>query len=213
MEYSKRDDLVLPEYGRNIQQMVAHACAIEDKEERTRCAKTIINIMGNLFPYLRDVNDFKHKLWDHLAVMSDFKLDIDYPYEVFKKENLYTKPDRIPYKNSRIRYMHYGRTLEQMIDKASSYPEGEEKDQLILLIANHMKKCFLTWNKETVDDTKIFKDLNELSKGKLNLNQDIMKLMESRDILNRNKKNNTNKKIGGKDNRPNPTQRTDRQQK
>lgn len=203
MEYSKRTDLVLPEYGRNIQQMVDHCIAIEDREERTVCAKTIISIMGNMFPYLRDVNDFKHKLWDHLAIMSDFKLDIDYPYEVYKKENLYTKPDSIPYKNSRIKYMHYGRTMEQMIDKAVSFPEGEEKNQLLLLIANHMKKCFLTWNKESVSDEKIFKDLYELSNGQLNLNQDLLKLIESKDILSRNKpkinkSNNNNKKNNGR---------------
>lgn len=204
MEYSNRTDLILPEYGRNIQQMVNHALTIEDREERTQCVKTIISIMGNLFPYLRDVNDFKHKLWDHLAIMSDFKLDIDYPYEIFKKENLYTKPERIPYKHSRIKYMHYGRTMEQMIDKAISYPEGEEKNQLMLLIANHMKKCFLTWNKETVSDEKIFKDLHELSEGQLNLSQDIMKLMESRDILHRNsnksKVSNTNNNNNRKQN-------------
>ena len=203
MEYSKREELILPEYGRNIQQMVIHAVHIEDREERTRCAKTIISSMGNLFPYLRDVNDFKHKLWDHLAIMSDFKLDIDYPYEIFKKENLYTKPERIPYKNSRMRYMHYGRTLEQMIEKAVEYPESEEKNQLILLIANHMKKCFLTWNKETVSDEKIFKDLHELSKGRLNISEDLMKLIESKEILSRNKpkaniNNNNNKRNNGK---------------
>lgn len=157
--------------------------------------------MGNLFPYLRDVNDFKHKLWDHLAIMSDFKLDIDYPYEIFKKENLYTKPERIPYKQSRIKYMHYGRTMEQMIDKAISYPEGEEKNQLILLIANHMKKCFLTWNKETVSDEKIFKDLYELSDGQLSLNHDIMKLMESRDILHRNSNKSKTNKVSNNNNR------------
>jgi hypothetical protein len=195
MEYSKKEELILPEYGRNIQQMVAHALTIEDREERTNCAKTIISTMGNLFPYLRDVNDFKHKLCDHLAIMSDFKLDIDYPYEIYKKENLYSKPERIPYKNSRIRYMHYGRTLEQMIEKAVEYPEGEEKNQLITMIANHMKKCFLTWNKEVVDDRKIFSDLQELSKGRLNISEDVLKLIESKDILSRNKpkaNNNTN---------------------
>ena len=112
MEYTTLSgSLILPEYGRNIQQMVKHCIAIEDRTERTRCAKTIINIMGNLFPYLRDINDFKHKLWDHLAIMSEFQLDIDYPYEIVQKDNLYIKPARIPYKNSRIKYMHYGRTL------------------------------------------------------------------------------------------------------
>jgi len=193
MEYTTLSGrLILPEYGRNIQQMVKHCIAIEDRAERTRCAKTIINIMGNLFPYLRDINDFKHKLWDHLAIMSDFQLDIDYPYEIVKSENLYTKPARIPYKNSRIKYMHYGRTLEQMIDKAIHYEEGKDKEALVLLIANHMKKCYLTWNKEVVDDRKIFDDLRFLSDNKIDLNPDFLKLTEAKNILNNKKKKNSN---------------------
>ena len=97
MQYtSDLKKLVLPEYGRNVQQMVDHCMTIEDRAERTRCANTIINIMGNLFPHLRDIEDFKHKLWDHLAIMSDFKLDIDYPYEIIRKENLHTHPTRYP---------------------------------------------------------------------------------------------------------------------
>jgi hypothetical protein len=185
--------LIMPEYGRNIQQMVQHAVNIPDKEERTRCVKTIINIMGNMFPYLRDVNDFKHKLWDHVAIMSEFKLDIDYPYEIMQPENLYTRPEPIPYKNSRIRFQHYGRTLEEMIEKVSNYPEGDEKNELIRLIANQMKKCFLTWNKEVVEDRKILDDLRFLSKGKLDVADDFLKLVESRDILY-NKKNKQKKK-------------------
>jgi hypothetical protein len=185
--------LIMPEYGRNIQQMVTHAMNIEDREERTKCVKTIINIMGNMFPYLRDVNDFKHKLWDHVAIMSDFKLDIDFPYEIVRPENLYTRPETIPYKNSRIRYQHYGRTLEQMIDRVADYSDGEEKNELIRLIANQMKKCFLTWNKEVVDDRKIFDDLRELSKGKLDIQEDFFKLVESKDVLN-NRKNKVKKK-------------------
>ena len=191
MEYTTlQGKLILPEYGRNIQQMVEHCKGIENKEERTQCAKTIISIMGNLFPYLRDVNDFKHKLWDHLAIMSDFQLDIDYPYEIVRKDNLHSKPEGIPYKNSKIQYLHYGRTLEQMIEKAIAYPEGEQKNDLILLIANHMKKSFLTWNKEVVDDRKIFDDLRLLSDGKIDLNPDFLKLMESKDILNKKRNNN-----------------------
>ncbi|MDR1679827.1 MAG: DUF4290 domain-containing protein [Prevotellaceae bacterium] len=190
MEYAKKTDLILPEYGRNIQQMVHHAMTIENREERNRCARTIVNIMGNLFPYLRDVNDFKHKLWDHLAIMSDFKLDIDYPYEVFKKENLYTKPERIPYKVSRIKYMHYGRTLEQMIDKAAVLPDGGEKQQLTQLIANQMKKCFLIWNKDNVSNEKILKDLAELSDGRLNLTEESIHLSETKDILHPGKQRN-----------------------
>ena len=183
--------LIMPEYGRNIQQMIAHALTIEDREERTRCVKTVINIMGNMFPYLRDVNDFKHKLWDHLAIMSDFKLDIDFPYEIVREENLYTRPETLNYKNSRIRYQHYGRTLEEMIEKVAEYEDGEEKTELIRLIANQMKKCFLTWNKEVVDDKKIFDDLRELSKGKLDISEDFLKLIESRNVLH-NRKNKTN---------------------
>ena len=189
MEYpTLQGKLIMPEYGRNIQQMIAHALTIEDREERTRCVNTIINIMGNLFPYLRDVNDFKHKLWDHVAIMSDFKLDIDYPYEILKQENLYSRPETIPYKNSRIRYMHYGRNLEEMIERVATYPEGELKNEIIRMIANQMKKCFLTWNKEVVDDRKIFDDLREMSKGKVDLSEENFKLVESRDVLQEAKK-------------------------
>ena len=190
MEYpTLQGKLIMPEYGRNIQQMIVHALTIEDREERTRCVNTIINIMGNLFPYLRDVNDFKHKLWDHVAIMSDFKLDIDYPYEILKQENLYSRPETIPYKNSRIRYMHYGRNLEEMIERVATYPEGELKNEIIRMIANQMKKCFLTWNKEVVDDRKIFDDLREMSKGKVDLSEENFKLVESRDVLQVAKKN------------------------
>lgn len=170
--------LVLPEYGRNIQQMVDHCLTIEDKEERTRCAYSIINTMGNLFPNLRDIEDFKHKLWDHLAIMSDFKLDIDYPCDVIKPESLNSFPEKVDYYTSPIKYRHYGRSIELMITKASSMPEGEERDALILLIANHMKKLMLSVNSEGVDDTKILKDLRELSHGAINLNPENYHLHE-----------------------------------
>ena len=192
MQYNTQQKrMPLPEYGRSIQNMVDYALTIQDRAERQRCANTIINIMGNMFPHLRDVPDFKHKLWDHLAIMADFKLDIDYPYEIVKKENLYARPPRIPYNNNRIRYRHYGKTLELMIRKATELEAGVEKDQLIKLLATQMKKSFLTWNKESVDDRKIFKDLDELSSGKIVLDEEVHKLAESRDILARN---NTNKK-------------------
>ena len=196
MNYSQRTDLILPEYGRNIQQMVKHAVEIEDRAERTRCAKTIIDIMGNMFPYLRDVEGFKYKLWDHLAIMSEFKLDIDYPFEVVKPTTLQQKPEKIPYNTQRIRYMHYGRLLQTLIEKTVTYPEGERRQELIDLMANHMKKSYLTWNKEVVDDRKIFDDLRELSHGELDMNPESMTLTASRDIMNRNRpanKNNNNK--------------------
>ncbi|MDD2437548.1 MAG: DUF4290 domain-containing protein [Massilibacteroides sp.] len=194
MEYNTAEKpLKLPEYGRNIQNMVDYCVKIEDREERKRCADTIINIMGNMFPHLRDVNDFKHILWDHLAIMSDFKLDIDYPYEIVRKEDLHSRPPKLPYNNSNIRYRHYGKTLEHMILKATELEEGEERKQLIRLLANQMKKSFLTWNKESVDDEKIFKDLHELSQGKITLSIDNYKLTESKDLIGRGNIN-TNRK-------------------
>ncbi|MCC8134769.1 MAG: DUF4290 domain-containing protein [Tannerellaceae bacterium] len=186
--------LTLPEYGRNIQNMVDHCITIEDREERKRYANTIINIMGNLFPHLRDVNDFKHILWDHLAIMADFQLDIDYPYEIIKKENFYARPPRIPYNNSRIQYRHYGKILELMIKKATELEEVDQREQLIRLLANQIKKSFLTWNKKSVDDRKIFKDLEELSQGSIVLNEESYKLTESRDILARNNRGSNAKK-------------------
>ena len=162
----------LPEYGRSIQNMVDHALTIEDRAERQRCANTIINIMGGMFPHLRDVPDFKHKLWDHLAIMSDFKLDIDYPYEIVRPDYLNVKPDRIPYSSGKIRYRHYGRAIEQLIQKAVEMPEGEERDQLIALTASHMKKDYITWNKDTVEDQKIYDDIYEMSGGAIRLSDE-----------------------------------------
>jgi len=189
MYNTKQKRLNLPEYGRNIQNMVDYCVSISDREERTKCANSIINIMGNMFPHLRDVNDFKHILWDHLAIMSDFALDIDYPYEVVKKEDLYIKPQKLPYDEGRITYKHYGKNLESMIRKALEYEDGEQKEYLISLLANHMKKSFLTWNKEVVEDSKIFADLELLSKGKIVLNEESHKLTESKDILSKKNKN------------------------
>ncbi len=170
--------LILPEYGRNIQQMVDHCMTIEDREERTRCAHSIINIMGNLFPNLRDVEDFKHKLWDHLAIMSDFKLDIDYPCDIIKPDNLNSKPNKIDYNTSNIRFRHYGKNIEEMIKKASEMENGEERDALISLIAHHMKKMMLAVNSEGVDDAKILKDLRDYSHGTINLNPEEYHLHE-----------------------------------
>ncbi|MDR0891163.1 MAG: DUF4290 domain-containing protein [Mediterranea sp.] len=181
MQYNtQQKKMPLPEYGRSVQNMVDYALTIKDRAERQHCANTIINIMGNMFPHLRDVPDFKHKLWDHLAIMADFKLDIDYPYEVIRKDNLVTSPDYIPYTNSRIRYRHYGHTMEVLIKEACEYPEGPEKDNLIALICNHMKKDYVTWNKDTVDDLKIDQDLYELSGGRLQINDEIHYLMQER---------------------------------
>lgn len=184
MDYnSTRKKLVLPEYGRHIQNMVLHAVSIEDKEERTKCARSIIGIMGNLFPHLRDISDFKHKLWDHLAIMSDYKLDINYPYEPLKKEEYNQKPERVPYKNNRIRYMHYGKMVEQLIGNAVLIEDETERNKLTELIANHMKKSLMIQNRDSATDERIINDIKELSGGKLSAPAD-MKIAEFTDSNN-----------------------------
>ncbi len=181
MQYNtSQKRMALPEYGRSVQNMVDHALTIEDREERQLCANTIIEIMGNMFPHLRDVPDFKHKLWDHLAMMSDFKLDIDYPYEIVKKELLDEKPQPVAYQQSSIRYRHYGKTIERLIDEAIKLPEGDEKNNLIALICNHMRQAFATWNNNAVEEDKIAADLIELSNGQLQETDEVREIMEER---------------------------------
>ncbi|MFW5645524.1 MAG: DUF4290 domain-containing protein [Bacteroidota bacterium] len=185
---TNRKKLQLPEYGRNIQKMVDFVVEIKDRDERNKAARAIINIMGNLNPHLRDVGDFKHKLWDHLAIISDFRLDIDAPYELPTKEKLEEKPNSVSYNQSDLRYKHYGRSLTLMIEKAAEMEEGEEKSYLIKLLANHMKKSYLTWNREAVDDKQIFLDLKELSGGKIDMLEEDLHLSETRDILQKGRK-------------------------
>ncbi len=193
MDYnSNRKKLLLPEYGRHIQKMVDYCVTIEDKEERTRCAQSIIGNMGNMFPHLRDVNDFKHKLWDHLAIMSDFKLDIETPFDLPEKETLYQRPKKLAYNNERIKYRHYGRTIEKMIDKAVDMEEGELKQHLLLLIANNMKKSLLQWNKDFPGDERVFSDMVELSGNKLEIPSDL-KIPEQREHQNYNQNQNQNR--------------------
>ena len=181
MEYNtQRKKMELPEYGRSVQNMVDHALTIEDRAERQRCANTIINIMGGMFPHLRDVPDFKHKLWDHLAIMSDFKLDIDYPFEIVKKEDLVVKPEKLEYPNGALRYRHYGRFLEGMIKKAMEIENEGEKKQLINLLAIQMKKDLNNWNKEGIEDQKIVDDLREYTNGVIDLKVEDLRLGESR---------------------------------
>ncbi|MCQ2210178.1 MAG: DUF4290 domain-containing protein [Paludibacteraceae bacterium] len=193
MDYNTQmEKLILPEYGRNIQNMVNHCLTIEDREERTACAYAIVNTMGNLFPQLRDLSDFKHILWDHLAIMSNFKLDIDYPYEVIKEEKLNTKPERIEYSNSEnIRFVHYGKLIHSLIEKAIEMEQGEERDQLEIMIANYMKKSYITFNKDGVDDLKIFDDLAYLSKENILLHNKGIKLA---DYKNTNSSSSSSKK-------------------
>lgn len=177
MKYNTQEkNLPMPEYGRAVQKMVDHALTIEDRAERQRCANTIISVMGNMYPQLRDMPDYKHKLWDHLAVMADFKLDIDFPYEAVGPDAIHSRPQRIEYPQGNIRYRHYGRCVEEMIKKACTMEEGEERKQLLRLIAAQMKKEYVLWNKDDVEDRKIVEDIYEYSEGKISLDEHQLKL-------------------------------------
>jgi hypothetical protein len=184
---SCRPRLILPEYGRNMQKMVDHILSIEDREERNRLAQAIITIMGSMNPHLRDINDFKHKLWDHLALMSEFKLDIDYPYDVPRAEEFVEKPRRVPYNTNQIRFRHYGKIIERLIEEAIKLPEGEDKETLIKLIANQMKKSYLAWNRDSVTDAIIGADLEELSGKRIKLKEGV-KLSDQKDFQKQKKK-------------------------
>jgi hypothetical protein len=189
LEYnSQREHLIIPEYGRYVQKLIDQITAIEDREKRNKGARYVISVLGNLNPHLRDVPDFQHKLWDQLFIMSDFKLDIDSPFPIPTREVVQLKPDRLAYPQNFPKYRFYGNNIKYMIDVARKWEEGELKNALIIVIANHMKKCFLSWNKDTVTDEVIFNHLLELSNGELNLTAMKEELSTSQNLMKVNKK-------------------------
>ncbi len=188
LEYNgDRSHLIIPEYGRHIQKLVNNCIALEDVEERNKMAKAIVDVMGNLQPHLRDVPDFKHKLWDQLFIMSEFKLDVESPYTKPLKEVLQAKPEPLPYPKSASKYRFYGNNIQTMIDTALTWEEGDAREALYFAIANHMKKCYLNWNKDTVDDEVIFKHLMDLSKGSIDLSLRNEPLAEVKNLIRKRK--------------------------
>ena len=177
----------LPEYGRNVQKMVDHIKTIEDRDERNRAAKTIIQVMGNLNPHLRDEGDFRHKLWDHLALIADFELDIESPYPAPEPTKFIEKPNLIPYQQGNVRFLHYGRIIELMIEAATELPEGGEKEYLTTLIVNQMKKSYVTWNRSQVADEVIIGDLKLLSRVRLKITEGV-KILEVKELVAQPKK-------------------------
>jgi hypothetical protein len=189
LEYnSERVHLIIPEYGRHLQKLIDQATLIEDEIERNKAAKYIIQVMGSLNPHLRDVPDFQHKLWDQLFIMSDFKLIANSPYPIPSREVLQLKPDVLKYPQNFPKYRYYGNNIKYMIDVANKWEDGEMKNALVKVIANHMKKSYLSWNKDTVKDDVIFEHLYELSDGKLNLIQSSEELLNTTDLLRTNKR-------------------------
>ncbi|MBO4602664.1 MAG: DUF4290 domain-containing protein [Salinivirgaceae bacterium] len=206
MDYNtNRDKLLLPEYGRNVQKMVQIIKKTDDRESRNNLAKATMQLMENMNPSMREMSDYKQKLWDHLAVISDYDLDVDSPYPMpqpaekiaARKKPLYSNPDE-------IRFKHYGKVLENMVRRATQYPEGEERDALVEILGNQMKKSFLTWNRETVSDDLIFSDMLAIACNKLTIPEGL-KLKDTKDLIkeqtqqmansgNAKKKKNNNKK-------------------
>ena len=180
--------------------MINYASSRKTKEERNKLANAIISVMGNLQPHLRDVADFQHKLWDQLFIMSDFKLDADSPIEKPSKEILNAKPEPLSYPQNFPKYRFYGNNIKIMIDEAVKWDSGEMKDALVLTIANHMKKCFLNWNKDSVKDQVIFDHLYELSETKIDIRDSKEELLDSA-LLLRSKKKFSNKKFPKKNNK------------
>ncbi|PRX49779.1 DUF4290 domain-containing protein [Salegentibacter salegens] len=202
LEYnSERRHLIIPEYGRHLQKMVEEAIEIEDDKERNQVAKSIIAVMGNMQPHLRDVPDFQHKLWDQLFIISDFKLDVESPFPKPTREMLAERPEMLGYPQNFPKYRFYGNNINRMINEVKDWEEGPLKEGLVLTIANHMKKSYLNWNRDTVEDEIIFEHLRELSGGKINLKNADEDLSDASSLI-RNKKKHT-----GKNNNPKKSNR------
>jgi len=189
LEYNtERETLIIPEYGRHIQKMVDYAISIEDPVERNKVAKSIIGVMGNLNPHLRDVTDFQHKLWDQLFIMSRFQLDVDCPFPKLNPEVLSEKPETLSYPKQLTKFRFYGNIIREMIQVALSWEKGPKRDALEVNIATQMKKSFLVWNKDSVEDDVIFNHLFEISDGKIDLKVKNETLTESEELKRQNKK-------------------------
>jgi hypothetical protein len=183
LEYNTaRPDLQLPEYGRNVKKMVNFALTVEDKEERQKVVAAIIQVMGQLNPHLRDVDDYNHKLWDHIFIMSDFKLDVESPYPIPTKETFETKPNSVSYPKGNIRYGHYGESIQDLIDAIPAKTDPEERKALTQCVANLMKRFYLTWNRDSVEDQTILNQMNEISGGKLELKLEDLALKNSSEL-------------------------------
>lgn len=194
-----RSDLILAEYGRNVQNMVKYIIDLPTKEERNKYAQAVIDLMGFLNPHLRDVADFKHKLWDHLHIISDYKIDVDSPYPKPTPEAALVKPAHIGYPQQKIRYKHYGKTVEKLIEKTIEEENPERKAAMVQGVANFMKMAYVQWNKDNVSDEVIFKNLRELSDGKLELDENVnLQKVEFRPQANRQNNNNRGKNNNNK---------------
>ena len=172
---TQRETLQLPEYGREIQKMVNHAISLASKDERLRCAKAIVKLMETKVPRIRENSNYQQTLWDHLYLMSHGQLDIDWPFDVSNAEKIHAKPEPLKLPQSDIRLRHYGKLVEELIEKLKSMPEGPERDQLTRLTANQMKRDLMLWGHGSMDDERVANDLERLTDGRVYLDLDHFK--------------------------------------
>lgn len=190
MNYNtSRKQLVLPEYGRSIHEMVDHALTIDDRDERNKAARTIVKLMAQMNPQMRDLEDFKNKLWDHLIIMSNYELDIDSPFPIPSREKVESKPASISYPTGRIKYRYYGRSIEDLLQEVLKEEDAEKRSSMTLILANLMKRFYLTWNRDSVDDEVIWNHITEISNGEIKVPENI-ELKDSSEILRSNKPKN-----------------------
>ncbi len=166
---TQREKLILPEYGREVQKMVDYAMTLSNKSERQRCAETIVSIMERMFPQTRENIDYKQKLWDHLALMSNFQLDIDYPVDISEAKNIMEKPQPMAYPKTQNPVKHYGSMLFELFEKLKDMQPGQQRDELTRLVANQMKRNLIQWSHGSCDDEKIASDLARFTDGKIQL--------------------------------------------
>lgn len=203
MEYNTtRDKMVISEYGRNIQNMVRFVAQVQDVEKRNRMAKTLVNVLAAMNPDSREQADLKHKFWDHMHIMSDFTLEVDSPYPVPPHPGENSKPGKVNYTQEDIKLRPYGKYMQRIIEKASELDEGPEKEALVIAIANNLKKMYLNWNRDSVNDELITDHLALLSGGKLRLKEDD-KLHSTNDLLKANKQAPKDRTVAAPQNRNN----------
>ncbi len=202
MEYNTaRNHMAIPEYGRNIQKMIHYVMEIEDRQKRNAAANRVVQIMANMHPQIREESDYMHKLWDHLYFISDFKLDVDSPFPPPEEATIMCTPNKLEYSEDHIRFKHYGKHLEKMIKYASGLEDGDEKKELTVMIANQMKRSYLNWNRDSVSDHMILNQMEELSHGKLKLEEDVQ-LVATSEVLAGNRSNKKKKNTQSKNNNP-----------
>lgn len=199
MDYNTtRDKMAMPEYGRSVQQMVEHCKTIADRNERLRCAKTIVATMANMAVQTADKEDFQKKLWNHLAIIANYDLDIDYPVEIERMDDENALPEHLPYPQKRIRRRHYGAIVEEFAEHLATMKDGEEREALTCLVANHMKRDLSNWSADSMNDEKVADDMAQYTDGKIQLDLDHMHLISDGELLSTRVQTSVKKKKGKK---------------